>query len=264
LGVLLLLTAPTLARETAPPDYAIFGVIPVRGPVSLHATLLPFVNAINQGLTRKLQLQVSPTYDQFLDDAMAERFDYAFPPPHLVELMVHEYGYRIVARSVNETRTVMLTRAASRIDTVAELEGRTVLFPSRLASVSVDGRRILMDAGLMDGQDVTIQHLVSHDHVLIALLEGQGSAGITTDIQLLSLAEGLRQSLKIIATGRPIPILVILANRRVSEAELLRFRTTLVDRNLSEIEGDRGIYAISGGFAAPKTPAPPAPPAIVQ
>lgn len=73
------------------------------------------------------------------------------------------------------------------------------------------------------------------------------------------MAERLSASLRTIARGRKIPMFVILANRRVPEAELLQIRGILVGGDLPAIDGDNPLYEAPGGFVTGVAPASSAP-----
>jgi phosphonate transport system substrate-binding protein len=135
--------------ETAPP--LTFGVLNQRSPQITAQYWNPILAHVSKVSGVTLQLRMGKTAPETTAMTVRGEFDFAYTN-HLFTPERAALGFRVIARPANPgIRGALVTLEQSDVSSVADLAGRTVVFPSREAFV---GYKVPLDALIRAGINV--------------------------------------------------------------------------------------------------------------
>lgn len=218
----LLLCATGLAAK--PLSLAVFPYFSPEQLVTLHKPLKDYL-ARATGL--QLHLMSAPDFKAFKERTAAGRYDLLITAPHLGRLAEKQAGYRWLAVTSNYSEAVFVARRDRGLHTIADLKGRRLALPPRLAIIHQMALETLEQQGLRPGHDVTIVPRKSHDQALYSAILGEVDAAAIGRPTWRRYRAPEKRTLMVIGRSQQIPGFAIMANPRLPDVTVERLRRAL-------------------------------------
>lgn len=237
---------PLLASAAEPVR---FGIFPYVSPGKLVQFHLPLKQHLERTLGQPVGLVSAPDFEAFVERTAAGRYDYVLTAPHLGRLAELRSGYQRVARSLHVVQGIYLARDDSGIQSLADLEHHTVTMAARVSVIFQMAQHQLAQLGLQDGVNLTIRETTTHNNAMYAPLRGESDASVTGILLWTKLGHTHKQKLRVIGTTPEAPGFMLMANPRVSAAELDQVRRAVL--GFADTPAGKEYFATTGlrGFA---------------
>ncbi|MDD5348680.1 MAG: phosphate/phosphite/phosphonate ABC transporter substrate-binding protein [Chthoniobacteraceae bacterium] len=190
LAVLLLFACCKDAKKSRySPEYAaganskvpvyLFGVDAGFNPQRLTEAYGPLIDYLNGKLVdAKLQLEASRSYESFTEKLYDRHFQFALANPYQT-INSFKHGYRVFGKRGEDDkfRGIILVRKDSGIQTVADLKGKTISFPSPLSmAATMMPLYYLHTHGLDVNRDIKRLYVGSHESAIMNVYLGRSAA----------------------------------------------------------------------------------------
>jgi phosphonate transport system substrate-binding protein len=221
-------TATASATETAAtsehnPAVYTFGVTPQFPQRQLYAIWNPVITELSRRTGLKFKLVTTLTIENFEKEFGMGAFDFVYVNPYHV---TKSPGYLPLVADSAPLRGILVVRRDAPIQSLKELEGKEVAFPSPNAL----GASLLMRADLEHLHHVKIKPLYvkTHSSVYLHVVKGLAAAGGGVDKSLSEQDPAIRNALRVIYTTREIASHPVAAHRRVRPADREKVRRALL------------------------------------
>jgi phosphonate transport system substrate-binding protein len=182
------------SREVAPPETTAelelrFGVYQTDKASTVFESFRPVLDALEEGVSARLgrtveiDLQISATYEAGRSDLTQGRVDFArFGPASYVLAQDESRGVRLLAMEEKKRKRrfqgLIVTRADSEIETIAQLAGRRFAFGDRRSTIGrYLSQALLVEEGVLASDLGSFEYLGRHDRVFKAVEIGDADAG---------------------------------------------------------------------------------------
>jgi phosphonate transport system substrate-binding protein len=220
------LLGPAAAARAAAP--LMLGVFPFVPTLQLERIFAPMAVELERATGRRVAIKTRPTFEAFAEQLDQAAYDIIFVHPFFY-VDAHDFaGYAPLARVAGELRAVVLGRDDSPVRGMADLKGRVLALPPRLAGVSYMVAMELIALGLSPGEDVKVQHFRTKVSCLQAVALGDADGCAVPDFMLEQLPTIGRMSLRPLARTAPLPGLVFAAHGRLGPGERRTIAATLL------------------------------------
>jgi phosphonate transport system substrate-binding protein len=204
-----------------------FAVTPQFEQRKLIAIWSPIVAEVEKrsGLSLKLTSMMSvPDFEKELAKAS---FDFVYCNPYNIIKSKPDPGYIPLVRDRSLMHGLVLVRKDSPLSKIADLEGKTVAFPSPNAL----GASLLVRADLARLHHVNINPLYvkTHSSVYLHVVNGLADAGGGVETTLQEQDAAVRDAMRVLYTTREFPSLPVAANPRVPKADREKVRKALLE-----------------------------------
>jgi phosphonate transport system substrate-binding protein len=204
-----------------------FAVTPQFEQRKLIAIWAPIVAEVEKrsGLSLKLTSMMSvPDFEKELTKAS---FDFVYCNPYNIIKSKPDPGYIPLVRDRSLMHGLVLVRKDSPLTRIADLEGKTVAFPSPNAL----GASLLVRADLARLHHVNINPLYvkTHSSVYLHVVNGLADAGGGVETTLQEQEPAVRDAMRVLYTTREFPSLPVAANPRVPKADREKVRKALLE-----------------------------------
>jgi phosphonate transport system substrate-binding protein len=215
LAMVLAIHQPASAVEqpaSAAAEYTI-SAVPQFEQRKLYATWKPIVDELARRTGLRLKLVTTLTIQDFHKAYGRGEFDFAYVNPYNIVYFRRTQGYIPLAADGVPLRGIVVVAKDSAIKTVADLDGKTVAFPSPNAL----GASLLVRADLEQIHHVRITPLYvsTHSSVYIHVAKGLTAAGGGVEKTLQEQDNAIQAQLQVIYTTRPCPSHPVAAHPRV-------------------------------------------------
>ena len=196
--VLLLLAALVPAAGLAGEPLTL-GIHPFLRPSELMERFTPLAGHLGSLLDRPVHIEIARDYAAHIQAIGEDRVDIAYLGPAPYVRMVKEYGPKPILaqledRGVDSFRGVIIARADSGLESLADLAGKRFAFGDPDSTMShLVPRALLLQAGIGAGRLRGFEHLPNHMAVALGVLGGLFDAGaVKGDIFRRYEARGLK------------------------------------------------------------------------
>ncbi len=160
----------------------VIGIHPLHNPKKLFEVYGPIVDFLNENMPEvDFILEASRNYEEFNKKLYGGRFDFAMPNPYqTVNALKH--GYRVFGKmgDDNDFIGIILVRRDSGINTIADLKGKAVSYPSSSAvAACMMPQYYLQTHGIDVNHDIENRYVGSQESAIINVLRGHVAAGVT-------------------------------------------------------------------------------------
>lgn len=228
------------------------GVVPNISARANAALYQPVQLYLEKALGQRVTIFSAPDYQTFYERAAGGEYDIAIMPPHLGRLAQNEGGLVPLLGYAQQLRALLITQKNGPIHSLADLRGKAIAIPDRLAIIPAIGLRMLRQQGLQAEQDFRLIYAASHSNAALTVLHGDAQAAIIGPAAFQQLADEPRNALRIVDTSEPIPSLFVMASPRLAAARgeafrraYLEFSTTPEGRHFFESNGFGGLKALT-------------------
>lgn len=197
----------------APPVAISFGVVPQQSTTKLARLWLPIVKYLSVQTGYTLMFKTAKDIPTFERRLAAGTYDIAYMNPYHYTIFSRSPGYRAFAKTKNAAiRGIIIVRKDSPYQTLDELAGQTLAFPSPAAfAASVLPRRHLLERDVV----FTPDYVSSHDSVYHGVVRGFYAAGGGIARTLNNMPAAIQNELRILWTSKPYTPHAIAAHPRV-------------------------------------------------
>lgn len=203
----------SLAEAAEPMSFA---VVPQFEQRKLFAIWKPIIDEISTRSGVELKLVATLTVPEFERELAKGSFDFVYANPYHIVRELPRQGYLPLVRDKAFLRGILVVRRDDPINSVAELDGKTLAVPSFNAL----GASLALRADLDQRFKVRMTPVVAttHSSVYLNVANGLVAAGGGVNKTLQEQAPAIRDSLRILYTTREMPSHPVAAHPRVPEA----------------------------------------------
>jgi phosphonate transport system substrate-binding protein len=230
-----------LELETVQPAQAVqrselvYGSFPYFAPRVLAEQMAPMVASFSTVMGREVHFRTTPSFERFKEYLAQGKYDIALIRPYDYPV-ARVAGYVPVARVAPNLMANFYVRADSGYNELADLKGQVIAFPPSTAVINIIGQTHLKKAGL----DYVPAVRAGHDACMTQMKTGRAAACVTADITARALGYEEGKEVRIVATTDPVPNVLFVAHKRLSEAIQQRLTRLVVGWNDSD-EGQQII-----------------------
>lgn len=215
LAMLSLTVACCLASLAEAAEPMSFSVVPQFEQRKLFAIWKPIVDEISRRSGVELKLVATLSVPEFERELAKGSFDFVYANPYHIIRELPRQGYLPLVRDKAPLRGILVVRKDDPINSVAELDGKTLAIPS----LNALGASLLLRADLDQQFKVKMTPVVAttHSSVYLHVANGLAAAGGGVDKTLQEQGPAIRDSLRILYTTREMPSHPVAAHPRVPE-----------------------------------------------
>lgn len=213
---------------TAPPQEKnyVLGVFPHLPPRDLEEVYAPMAADLGEAIGHRIVLRSNTTFGRFMENLDKQTFDIAFVQPFDYVRIADKYGYRPLAVRKEKLATIVVVKEDSKLKKLADIKGKTVALPPKVAAVSYLLKGHLKKEKIIPGKDVKLTHHRSHMSCMQQVLIGEAVACGTAAPAVRFFEHKTKVKMRVIGKTREIPHALFVIHPRVpeSEREILRQR----------------------------------------
>ena len=152
------------------------GVFPYVPVLTVDRIFGPVAAQFAEDLGRPVHLKTKSTFGRFAEELRKETYDIVLVHPFFYVEARDKHHYLPLARLDEPLTAMVMVREDDPIETLADLKGKKIGLPPALAAVSELVKASLLDAGLVPGIDVALEHYRSKPSCLQAVAIGRVAA----------------------------------------------------------------------------------------
>lgn len=225
------LVSITVSAQPAsqPPRFA-FGIVPQQSSTELARAWGPVLQYLSDKTGYRLVFETAkniPTFEQRLAKGA---YDFAYMSPYTYTVLHRgPAAYTAFAKEKDKKLTgIIVVRRDSEYKDIKDLRGKTVAFPAAAAiAASVIPRAHFERQGI----PITPAYVSSHESVYLAVVKGLHPAGGGVMRTFNTLAEPVREQLRILWTTPSYTPHPFAAHKRVPAAAMQRLRDAMIGMN---------------------------------
>ena len=204
------------------------GIVPNVSTRTLFAAYQPLRLYMEQTLGRPVILLTAPDFKLFYERTRKGEYDLVITPPHLARLAELDSGYVPLTTYQNDLGAFLLVAENSPIKTVADLRGKKIGVPDRLALAGMAGLRWLEQKGLRAGNDFTLRVTAPHNTAVLSVMRGDIDAAIVGSGPYQLMPAKLHSGVRLLANLGTVINATFIANAKLSKEERAQIKATLL------------------------------------
>jgi phosphonate transport system substrate-binding protein len=208
------LTTNAEEKSSAASVYS-FGVVPQFEQRKLHAIWKPILDELGRRTGLHFKLASTLTIRDFHKSYRSGQFDFVYVNPYTLVHLHKVQGYIPLVTDKKVLRGIIVARKDSKIKTVADLNGKTLAFPSPNAWAA--SLLVRADLDQIHHVKITPLYVKTHSSMYLHVAQGLTVAGGGVEKTLLRQKKAIRDELKVIYTTRASPSHPIAAHPRVPQ-----------------------------------------------
>lgn len=222
-------------------------------------TLLQNYQPMREYLERELKESVTfvSAPDYKTDNERIHRREYAFivTVANSAYLAFSDHGYVPLLRPKIPTRPTLVVRKDNPLASFAGLTGQRVGMSDPLAVVSMQGMRMLREAGLSPAHNVQVVHYGNHASAVNEVIAGEVAAAIISDRALFQMLPTVQAQVRQVTTWEPgaAPGVVYMASPTVPPARRERLQRAIQKFSNDTDEGHTLMEKLGYGGLVPVT-----------
>jgi phosphonate transport system substrate-binding protein len=195
------------------------GVFPYVPVLAVDRIYGPVAAQFAEDLGRPIHLKTKATFDKFVEELRKETYDIILVHPFFYVEARDEHHYLPLARLEEPLTAVVMVRDDEPLETLADLKGKTIGLPPALAAVTELVRSSLLDAGLVPGVNVALEHYRSKPSCLQAVTVGRAAACGLPRFALAQIDPDNERKLRLLFETEPVSNFLFAAHSRVPESD---------------------------------------------
>jgi len=205
--------------QASPPEAYRLGVFPYVPVLTIDRIYGPVAAQFAEDLGRPVHLKTKPTFDQFVEELRKETYDIILVHPFFYVEARDNHHYEPLARLEEPLTALVMVREGDPFETLADLKGEIIGLPPALAAVTDLIKASLIDAGLVPGVDVALEHHRSKPSCLHALALGRAAACGLPRFALSQIDPNNEMKLRLMFETEPVSNFLFAAHARVPVAD---------------------------------------------
>jgi phosphonate transport system substrate-binding protein len=219
------------------------GVFPYVPVPAVDRIFGPVAAQFAEALGRPVHLKTRSTFEGFAEELREETYELVLVHPFFYVEARDQHHYLPLARLDEPLTGMIMVREDDPIETLTDLKGRTIGLPPALAAVSELAKASLLDAGLVPGIDVALEHYRSKPACLQAAAAGRVAACGLPRFALSQIDPNNELKLRLMYETPPISNFVFAAHARMPEADRVKIRESILAWPFT----DKGQSILAGG-----------------
>lgn len=228
LAVLVLISSTrSMAVHEPKPGTLVFGIVPQQSATRLAKAWGPLLGYLSEKTGMRIQFATAKDFPTFEACLGAGAYDVAYMNPYHYTVFHAQSGYDAFVREKDKKlQGIMVARRDSSVNSLADLAGKSLAFPSPAAfAASIMPRADLMAQAIA----FSPSYVKSHDSVYLAVAAGLFPAGGGILRTLGNMSEEVRSKLKIIHSTKATTAHAFAAHRRVSRSTVATLQDALLE-----------------------------------
>ncbi len=233
LTILCALASCSMTKTVFAEETYTLGVVPQFDARRIVNIWQPILNEIHQKTGIRLVLKTSPSIPEFENQFNAGEFDFAYMNPYHAIIANKNIGYSPILRDIGRSLYgIIVIRKDSSIQTVNELDGKTIAFPAPNAL----GAALIPRSEFAKKYNIKIHELYvkSHGSVYLNVALGKAVAGGGIQKTLSQQPESLRSQLRILYKTSKVPPHPIAAHPRLNKILIARIKSAFLELGKNE------------------------------
>lgn len=216
-------------------------VVPQFTTVNIDSAWMPLIERISRMADITLELRHYISIREFEEGFLRGDTDLAYMNPYHAVMAKRAQGYIPLVRNAEPLRGILVVRANSKIQSVKDLSGSRIAFPSPNSF----GAALWMRAFLQqDGIIYTPNYVQTHQNVFRSVLLGATAAGGAIRSTLAREPEEVRSQLRVLFETPPVAGHPLSAHPRLAAA--LRDRIVAAMLSMDKDNADQNLLAAVG------------------
>jgi phosphonate transport system substrate-binding protein len=195
--LLVLLVGPWTNKLRADGNVYTLAIVPQFSPLIIHHNWQPLLARLQRDAGISLKVKTYNNFHQFLSALQRGEPDFSYLAPYHLVLAHRAQGYIPLLRDDSKQLVgLLLVRKDSPLNSVHELDGKTIAFPSpnAFAASLYMRNRLRKEVGI----NFTPRYVGTHDNVYRHILRGQVHAGSGVNSTLASQPAALQQRMRVL------------------------------------------------------------------
>ena len=228
LGTLLYLGCTSLASAVETQQRPLrLGLSPFLTPSVLIKQFAPLTDYLATRLGRRVQACTAPDYKTYIRRIERGEFDVFLTSPHIAAYLEQTRAARRLARFDRNLTGYFVVRRTSALNRLAQLRGRGLAMPDRLAAVTFLGESTLRAHQLDPRHDIIVRH-TTHNNALQLVAAGLEDAGLVAIASYENAPEQLRAQLRVLAKTYVIPNMMFHSRADLPEHEYNKIKRAML------------------------------------
>lgn len=202
--------APTPPAEKTPSSFRI-GIAPHTSARVILQMYQPVRTYLEKALGKPVTIITANDFTDFARRGVQQEFDLAVTTGHQARLFETDAGYLPLLTYKAPFKAVLLVDQKSRYQKPADLASTTVVGLSPSSLVTIWGQHWLFRNNI---QNIQMRYVSASDSAVQLVLNGEGSAGMTSLANYQNLKPEVRDRLRILDESLPLTGRVYLLNKR--------------------------------------------------
>ena len=203
-----------------------FGVFPYIGVNHIVKTYAPLKEYIEQNVNVDVVIVTAKDFKKFVSRTSKKEYDLIFTAPHFALKAEKELSYERLIRFSGSIEAQVVVASDSQLKNVSDLNEKIVYSPDSMAIISLLGKDILTEAGLVVGVSVFVKPMLSHRNVLLSVLKDHNSAGLVSS-NVMQRFSAKTPGLRVIASGKKIPAAMFMMNTELSQSMKMKLQMAM-------------------------------------
>jgi phosphonate transport system substrate-binding protein len=233
--------SPAQAKDKSPPQTVYrFGVVPQFEHRKLYRIWIPILQKLEADTGLRFELIGSRQIPSFEQDFLSGMFDFAYMNPYHIVAANNQQGYLPLVRDGSrKLQGIVVVRKDSPIQSIRELRGQLIAFPSANAL----GASLLPRSELHRLHKIQVKpkYVKTHTSVYLHVVQRLAKAGGGVESTLQRQKPEIRDSLRILYRTRGVNPHPIVAHPRVPAAHFKLVQEALIA--MGKREKDRELLA---------------------
>ncbi len=231
-------------------DVLKFSAVPIGTPVETSLKFAPLVNYLSKKMNENIDYKVADTYDDVIEDLGKNIVHIAYMNPVLYVKAHENYGVKVIATLLRNgkpnNRGLIFVREDSKINSLAELKGKTFAFGDESSTLAcVIPRLLLLDEGIDLGNLHYYNNFTHQSDIIKSVLSGEFDAGAAMEDVARAFE---KQGLRFIKETEYVPGLNICVNESLGAEKIALCKAALLSLDDSTPEGREILGAIGGNI----------------
>jgi len=250
-SMLMCLSSPLFAHEQQK-HALVMGILPYLSSSELIRVWDPFVRYLERDTGHKIQIASAPDFDTYIKRAATGQYDIYLTAPHFALLAEEKHNYRRIARLKRELYGVIVVGRNSTIKRFADMGGKVLATPDKLAVITMLGEATLKEYGQHSNKDITVKYTPSHNNALLSVIRGTADAAVSSAAVYERLSPSKKKRLRLLGKTQTVPHMMFLAGPSLSDktyqtisSSILQFPSKAVGKAFFEMSGYGDITQIT-------------------
>lgn len=247
--------AQPLAASATPeaPAALRIGVLPYLSARTLLLEYAPLREFLAQELHAQVQVLTAPDLPRFLARTQEGAYDLAITAPHFARLAQQDHGFTPLIAIRADFYALLLVPRNDPARTLADLRGKTLHLPHRLAFISLQIEDFLRERGVDPRRDLRLFHHKTDNNAILAVEKGGDDAAAAQRSVFDTMPHEITDRLRILGSTQSALSLIVLAHPRLAPARRNALQSAL--ERFPYSEPGLKFFAASHSEFVPATPA---------